>query len=114
MTNQKKQGSQTIVFENPPVLTSWATIVGPKEGEGPWRSDFDWVMEDYEFGEKSWEKAETKMLRETIKLAVSKKNYTPEDIELMVSGDLLNQITSSSFAARELQIPFLGMYGACS
>jgi len=114
MANQKKLGSQTIMFENPPVLTAWATIVGPKEGEGPWGSDFDWVMEDYEFGEESWEKAETKLLRETIKLAVSKKNYSPQDIELLVSGDLLNQITSSSFAARELQIPFLGMYGACS
>ena len=91
MANQKKLGSQTIMFENPPVLTAWATIVGPKEGEGPWGSDFDWVMEDYEFGEESWEKAETKLLRETIKLAVSKKNYSPQDIELLVSGDLLNR-----------------------
>ena len=102
MVNQKKQGLQTIIFEEPPVLTAWATIVGPKEGEGPWRSDFDWIMEDYEFGESSREIAESKLLRETVKLAVSKKNYQPEDIELLVSGDLLNQITSSSCAPREL------------
>ncbi|HOQ09120.1 MAG TPA: stage V sporulation protein AD [Syntrophomonadaceae bacterium] len=114
MANQKKLGMQSIKFENPPVLTAWATIVGPKEGEGPWGSYFDWILEDYEFGEQTWEKAESKLLRETVKLALSKKNYQPQDIELMVSGDLLNQITSSNYAARELQIPFLGMYGACS
>lgn len=114
MANQKKQGMQTIKFENPPVLTAWAAMVGPKEGQGPWIEDFDWVMEDYEFGEQTWEKAETKMLRETVKIALNKKNYQPQDIELLVCGDLLNQIASSNFAARELQIPFLGLYGACS
>ena len=81
MANQKKLGMQSIKFENPPVLTAWATIVGPKEGEGPWGSYFDWILEDYEFGEQTWEKAESKLLRETVKLALSKKNYQPQDIE---------------------------------
>lgn len=114
MPNQKKQGMQTIKFENPPVLTAWATMVGPKEGEGPWRNEFDWVMEDYLLGEKTWEKAESKMLCETVKLALNKKSYQPQDVELMMAGDLLNQITSSNYAARELKMPFLGLYGACS
>lgn len=114
MAGTKKRGSQTIVFDNPPVITSWASMVGPKEGQGPWGQDYDWIIEDYMFGEKTWEKAESKMLRETVKLALNKRNFSPEDAEVLLAGDLLNQIASSNFAARELNIPFLGLYGACS
>lgn len=114
MPESKKRGAQTVVFNNPPVLTAWATIVGPQEGDGPWGQDFDWIMEDYLFGEPTWEKAESKMLRETVKHALSKRNFEPADAELLLAGDLLNQLASSNFAARELSIPFLGLYGACS
>ncbi|MEN6463436.1 MAG: stage V sporulation protein AD [Syntrophomonas sp.] len=114
MPTIKKRGSQTIVFINPPVLGSWASMVGPLEGQGPWSQDFDWIMEDYLFGEQSWEKAESKMLRETVKMALSKQNLKPDDAEVLLAGDLLNQLISSNFAARELSIPFLGLYGACS
>lgn len=110
----KKRGTQSVAFENPPVLSSWAAVVGPKEGQGPWARDFDWILDDYTIGEKTWEKAESKMLRETVKLAISKGNYQIKDIELMLAGDLLNQIVSTSFAAREIGIPLLGLYGACS
>ncbi|MGR6836334.1 stage V sporulation protein AD [Syntrophomonas erecta] len=110
----KVKGQQTLEFENPPVITAWASLVGPKEGQGPWGADFDRVLDDYMFEEKTWEKAESKMLRETVKMALHKNNYQPEDVELLVCGDLLNQISSSNFAARELSIPFLGLYGACS
>lgn len=114
MPTMKKKGSQSIAFINPPVLGAWASLVGPLEGKGPWSRDFDWIMEDYLFGEQTWEKAESKMLRETVKLALSKQNLKPEDAEVLLAGDLLNQIISSNFAARELSIPFLGLYGACS
>lgn len=114
MPGRKKRGQQTVVFDIPPVITSWASLVGPKEGEGPWGKDFDWIMEDYIYGEKSWEKAEHKMLRETIKLALDKRNFEPGDMDLLLAGDLLNQIVASNFAARDLEIPFLGLYGACS
>lgn len=114
MPGAKKRGQQSIVFDNPPALTGWAALVGPKEGQGPWGKYFDWSLEDYLFGEESWEKAESKMLREAVKLAVRKRNFDPADIEVLLAGDLLNQIVSSSFAARELQIPYLGLYGACS
>ncbi|MEN6349263.1 MAG: stage V sporulation protein AD, partial [Syntrophomonas sp.] len=76
--------------------------------------DFDFIMDDYLFGEQTWEKAESKMLRETVKQALSKRNYEPADAELLLAGDLLNQLVSSNYAARELNIPFLGLYGACS
>ncbi|MEN6327067.1 MAG: stage V sporulation protein AD [Syntrophomonas sp.] len=114
MPDTKKRGAQSVVFSNPPVITAWASIVGPREGDGPWGHDYDWIMEDYLFGEKTWEKAESKMLRETVKHAIDKRNLEPADVELLVAGDLLNQLVSSNFAARELSIPFLGLYGACS
>jgi len=114
MPADKKRGKQTVVFSNPPVITSWASVVGPKEGEGPWGQDFDWIIEDYVFGEKTWEKAEFKMLRETVKLALHKQNLDQDDAELFLAGDLLNQIISANYAARDLEIPFMGLYGACS
>ena len=110
----KKQGQQTIVFTSPPLISSWASLVGPKEGQGPWGEDFDQVLDDYLYDEQTWEKAESKMLREAVKQAISKRYYQPSEIELLISGDLLNQIVSANYAARELSIPFLGMYGACS
>lgn len=114
MATNKKKGMQTVFFSNPPAITSWASIVGPKEGEGPWGQDFDWILEDYLFGEKTWEKAESKILRETIKLAINKANLKIDDIEVFLAGDLLNQTISSNFAARDLELPYLGLYGACS
>jgi len=107
-------GAQTIKFSSPPSIISTAAIVGPKEGEGPLKDYFDLILQDDYFGEKSWEKAESKILRETVKLALQKANLTSQDIDYMLAGDLLNQIISASFAARELKIPFFGLYGACS
>ncbi|MEA4923894.1 MAG: stage V sporulation protein AD [Syntrophomonadaceae bacterium] len=114
MPAAKKKGQQSLMFTNPPYITSWASLVGPKEGEGPWGADFDIVLPDYLWGEASWEKAETKMLRDAISKALSKQGLQNGDAELMLAGDLLNQIISSSYAAREINIPFLGLYGACS
>ncbi len=109
-----KKGQQTLAFINPPCISSSASIVGPKEGEGPWSKDFDQVLTDYLWGEASWEKAESKILREAVKLAVAKQGLSINDAELLIAGDLLNQTISSNYAAREISIPFLGVYGACS
>ncbi len=114
MAGEKKRGMQSVLFSYPPVLTAWASTVGPKEGEGPWANDFDQVMPDYLNHEDTWEKAEHKMLRDTVKIALAKNSLLPRDAELLLAGDLLNQIVSSNFAARELEIPFMGLYGACS
>ena len=112
--NTKKRGRQTYLFENPPVIRSYASVAGPKEGEGPWKNDFDLILPDYNYGEKTWEKAETKMLEQAVRMALEKNNSTSAETEIFLAGDLLNQIISSNFAARQLQIPFLGIYGACS
>jgi stage V sporulation protein AD len=84
------------------------------EGEGPLSAQFDWIMEDSLFGEPTWERAESKMLRESAKLALRKINWQPQDVDFFLAGDLLNQIISANFAARGLEVPFLGLFGACS
>ncbi|MDF2891486.1 MAG: spoVAD [Clostridia bacterium] len=111
---QKRLGKQTIKLSNPPSMLSAAAVVGPKEGEGPLSQYFDMIQKDDYFGQDSWEKAESKFVEEAVKRAISKSGVSITAIDYMLAGDLLNQIISSSFAARTLQIPFLGVYGACS
>ena len=110
----KKVGKQTIKLENPPKIISTYSIVGPKEGEGPLKEYFHEILNDDTLGKDSFEKAESEMMYTAIKNAISNANLREEKIDYLFAGDLLNQITSSSFAARELNIPFIGLYGACS
>ena len=110
----KKVGKQTIKLENPPKIISTYSIVGPKEGDGPLKDYFHEIISDDTLGKDSFEKAESEMMYTAIKGAISAANLTEEKIDYLFAGDLLNQITSSSFAARELNIPFIGLYGACS
>lgn len=111
---QKKLGKQTVRFDTCPYIIGAAASGGKKEGEGPLASWFDLILEDDMFGEKTWEKAESKMLKETMLTALKKSGKEKSEIDLVLSGDLLNQIMSSSFMARDLHLPFLGLYGACS
>lgn len=110
----KKQGKQSIMFANPPFITSTAAIVGPMEGEGLLGKHFDMIMKDNINGNTSWEKCESFMLEWAVKKAVEKDNSTLDDIDYMLAGDLLNQLISTHFAMRSLGRPFLGLYGACS
>ncbi|NPV90361.1 MAG: stage V sporulation protein AD [Firmicutes bacterium] len=110
----KKLGKQTWRFDQPPVILSTSSIVGGMEGNGPFGKSFDYVLEDSHFGERSWEQAESKMLREAVKLALGKASLASKDIDMMLAGDLLNQIVAANLAAREIGVPFLGLYGACS
>ena len=111
---EKKLGKQTVKFAQGPYIIGAAAVGGQKEGEGPLRSWFDVILDDDTFGEKTWEKAESKILKEAMLLALQKSGKDKKDIDLVLSGDLLNQIMSSSFMARDLHLPFLGLYGACS
>jgi len=111
---QKKQGSQSITFANPPVIASTAIIGGPTEGEGLLAEYFDQIMKDNINDLPSWEKCESYMLEYTIKTAVKKGNNKIDDIDCVLAGDLLNQLMSTHFAVRALGRPFLGLYGACS
>ncbi|MDD4665850.1 MAG: stage V sporulation protein AD [Clostridia bacterium] len=111
---QKKIGKQTFQFSSVPVVTSWASVVGPKEGQGPLGDKYDLVLTDSLAGEKTWEKAEQKMMQYSMELALEKQELLPKDLDLYLAGDLLNQIISANFTARFLNTPFLGLYGACS
>ena len=107
-------GRHTIVLPNKPHISACAAIAGKKEGEGPLGDAFDQVIEDDLFGEESWEKAESRFQYEAAALCIRKAGLTDRQIDVLLSGDLLNQIIASSMAARELAMPFLGLYGACS
>jgi len=112
--NLKRMGNQTVVFANPPVILASYSVVGPKEGQGPLKKTFSKVWKDQLHGEKSWEVAETKMLQEAMQGAIDEAGIPKEQLDFMLAGDLLNQIISSSFAARKIALPFIGLYGACS
>ncbi len=110
----KRLGKQTVRMQNGVGIAGYASIAGKKEGEGPLRHYFDILMDDAEWGEKTWEKTESKMQKSAVAHAVEKAGINLSDINYIFAGDLLNQCIGSSFGLRELEIPFLGVYGACS
>ena len=110
----KRVGKQTVALSNPPVIINTASVVGQKEGEGPLRSSFDEILTDDRLGQDSWEKAESALQKRTAELVLKKENKQPEDIDYILAGDLLNQCVGASYGLRDLNIPFLGLYGACS
>ena len=110
----KKIGSQTIQFINTPTILETSSIVGPKESQGPLASYFDQCLEDEFWGEDTWEKAESKIIKETVNLAIARANLSNTDIDYCFAGDLLNQCISSDFGLRDTNIPYFGVFGACS
>ena len=109
-----RAGGQTFVYDNPPLIAAHQSVVGPKEGKGPLAAWFDTVLEDDLLGQKSWELAEMEMVRRCVQAALNEARLTDEEVQAMLGGDLNNQIIASSFAARALGVPFIGLYGACS
>ena len=108
------KGKHTWWFENRPVITGVGTVVGPDEGEGPLAADFDLVHPELDMQQKSWEKAERLMMEQASDFAIQSSGLQKDDLQFYVGGDLMNQIISSSFAARDLGLPYLGVFGACS
>ncbi|MDR1467241.1 MAG: stage V sporulation protein AD [Oscillospiraceae bacterium] len=107
-------GKYTILFKNPPNVKGSASVCGKKEGEGPLGEEFDEIFDDSRLGEDSFEKAESKLQSQAVKLALKKSQINTTDVNMIFSGDLLNQCSSSTFGLRSLQIPFVGQFGACS
>lgn len=110
----KKLGSQTIALASPPTILAGASVAGTKEGQGPLARWFDEILTDDMYDEKSWEKAESKLQKTAIQRALSKAKITPKDVDYIFAGDLLNQCAGSHYALKDMGIPFLGLYGACS
>lgn len=107
-------GRSTWEYRENVQLISYAAVAGPMEGNGQLGKRFDRVYEDLYMGQETWEKAERKMIEDAVQISIKKGNLTNDEIDLYFAGDLLNQNISASFSAKTNQIPFLGVYGACS
>ena len=110
----KKRGRQTVALAHPPAVAGFASIVGKKEGDGPLADTFDLVNQDDTFGEKSWEKAESAMQKLALSTALDKAGLSASRLDYILAGDLLNQCIGTGFALRGQDVPFYGLYGACS
>lgn len=109
-----KIGKRTIIFDEKPAILSYGSVVGKKEHEGPLSNEFDKYTIDSYFGEKTFEKAESKLQKTAVNTALEKAGLKGSDIDFILAGDLLNQCIGSSFGLRDFGIPFVGLYGACS
>jgi len=107
-------GKQSICFENPPIVSGAASIVGEKEGQGPYREYFDKIEEDPKVGAQTWEEAEGKLQEEAANMAILNAGLSKRQVRYMVAGDLLGQLMASSFGLINMDIPLFGVYGACS
>ena len=105
---------QTIAFKNSPCFLETASCVGKKEGEGPLKPYYDMIIPDAHFGEDSWEKAESRLQKNAVEKLFEKSGSTPPDIGFIYGGDLLNQCIGSNYGLLSFNIPFFGLYGACS
>lgn len=110
----QRMGRYTVIMDHQPAILGYAAICGKKESEGPLGNAFDLTYEDTSLGEKSWEKAESRLQKEAVNCAMKKAGVTADAVDYIFAGDLLNQCISSTFGLRSLGIPFLGQYGACS
>ena len=107
-------GQRTVRFEHPPGILGYASVVGTKEAAGPLRGTFDVVGEDSHFGQKTWELAESQMQKTALETAAQKAGVSLGGLDMILAGDLLNQCIVSAFASVQSNVPYLGLYGACS
>ncbi len=110
----EKIGERTLHFTDAPRVVGFGSAVGKKEGEGPLSEWFDKIYTDTTMGGETWEKAEAALQKKAAELALKSADLDSGDVEYVFAGDLLNQCVSSSYGLRDLEIPFLGQYGACS
>jgi len=110
----KRLGTHTIAFETPPVLIGHAAVAGKKEGDGPLGNSFDHISTDSYWGEATWERAESQMQKMAFAIAADKTGIPQRQVDFIFAGDLLNQCIGSTFGHRDSDIPFFGLFGACS
>ncbi|NEU30859.1 stage V sporulation protein AD [bacterium LRH843] len=110
----ERKGKQTWLFQKPIYVQATGTAVGPEEAKGPLASSFDLCYDDLYAGEDNWELAERRLMKDAVELALKQANKKPEEMDYFLAGDLLNQIVTSSYYARELQVPYLGLFSACA
>ncbi len=111
---QHKRGRQSFILPNRPVITAWASVAGKKEAQGPLGREYDLTGSDAYFGQTTWEQGEQRMQQLALETLAKKAGLLQNDFGMVFSGDLLNQCIGSSFTLRNMGIPHLGLYGACS
>lgn len=105
---------KTWHFPSRPSIIASAVVAGPFEKNSPYSDSFDFFYHDLYMGEKTFEKAQRKLMETASNMVIEKANMNKEDIDCFISGDLINQITPSSITARSLGIPYLGIFSACA
>ncbi|MFO7265830.1 MAG: stage V sporulation protein AD [Limnochordales bacterium] len=110
----KRVGQFTVQFSQPPRIVGAFTLMGPREGQGPLGKYFDAIVDDYMWGEYQPEKAERKFLEHAARRALERAGVSENDVDYFIAGDLMNQIVSSTFSARSLGIPHIGVFAACA
>jgi len=110
----KRLGSATVALTSPPVIAASAAVGGRKEGDGPLKRCFDFIYDDAYCGMKTWEQAESALLRKAFDICCTKAQLNAAALDYLFAGDLLAQCVSSTFALRDLPVPCFGLYGACS
>ncbi|MDL4842180.1 stage V sporulation protein AD [Aquibacillus rhizosphaerae] len=107
-------GHRTWIFEQKPVIISTGTVGGPFEANGNIANDFDILHSDLWMQQDSFEKAHKLLMDEACQKAIEKAGIQKEQVQFFLAGDLINQITPTSFAAKTLGTPYFGLFGACS
>lgn len=107
-------GKSTWEFNNKPKIISTGVIGGPFEANSNLAKDFDFFKDDLWMEQESFEKAQQLLLEEACDLAIKKAGVENKEIDFLISGDLMNQITPTTFAAEKLQYPYLGIFSACA
>ena len=102
-----------IIDLNARIVAS-GSAVGKKEREGPLGERFDLSDPEDKFGMKTWESAESEMQRMAFNVALGKAKMTDADIDALLAGDLLNQCVGSAYGLLSFDVPYFGLYGACS
>lgn len=109
-----KIGKCSIEFDNKPLISASASVVGQKEGEGPLGEFFDRVIDDPMAGQNTWEEAESEMQRQLVDELLIKSGLQAKEIRYFFAGDLLGQLIATSFGISGFEVPVFGLYGACS
>ena len=114
-SNQNRRiGMRTIRYQKPVKIKNWATVAGRKEQEGKLSGKYDYIYDNNRLGQKSWERAEQRLQQTAVELALEKAGLAFHDLSYYMGGDLLNQIVATSYTARMTDVPYIGLYGACS
>ncbi|MBM7540401.1 stage V sporulation protein AD [Amphibacillus cookii] len=109
-----KIGKQSWSFQQKPVISSSATVTGPFEGKGAIANKIDLIHKDLYMGQPSFEQAHQQLIEDACQLTVQKASIRYQEVDLFISGDLINQMTPTNFAARHHHIPFIGVTNACA